>query len=246
MNPNSFDQEIADVQATNPTTQEEGTEQMDTVNPLAVSEVDYKLKFTESSKEAQRLYAETQRLQKELEARQTAQEESISSYTEETNLFPGFESLDEDAQKNLLAYSDSIKKQIYQDPAISFARQAYAEKQWNDAFDATAEKYPELKDSRNEFKSQYFNPNNVPSNISEVQENLAKMYLFDRAKDLGASEERQKAERMELERSNGGTKEANTGRTLSEWSRIAQENPQKFAAMKDQYEADLQSGKLKE
>lgn len=246
MNPNSFDQEIADVQATNPTTQEEGTEQMETVNPLAVSEVDYKLKFTESSKEAQRLYAETQRLQKELEARQTAQEESISSYTDDASLFPGFESLDEDAQKNLLAYSESIKKQIYKDPAISFARQAFAEKQWNDAFDATVEKFPELKDSRNEFKSQYFNPNNVPSNIAEVQENLAKMYLFDKAKDLGASEERKKAELIELERASGGPKEPTTGRSLAEWQRLAQENPAKFASMKDQYEADLNSGKLRE
>lgn len=231
-----------------------GTEELNEDGTPKVPEpIDYKKKFSESAGEAQRLFRENQekdRLIAELQTKKDPLLDSKANPDDVENLYPGFEELDEDAQRNLLAYTDTVtkraKEQILKDPAISFARVAYNEKKFNDAFTVVAETYPELKDSKEDFKTKYFNANNVPENIETILGDVAKIYLFDKAKEIGATEERTKAERIDLERGTGGDKEPQASRTLSEWNRLAQENPAKFAKLSKEFNADMEAGKLKE
>lgn len=242
--PNSFDKEIENAQA-NSQDQVEGTETETTVNPSEEAEpqIDYRNKFAESSKEALRLYEENKKLQAELEARGTAPEME----TPASDLYPGFEELDPEAQANLIAYTDMVtrraKEEIYKDPAISFAKRTYNETKFDKALEAVASKYPDL--NKEEFKSKNFNPNNVPDNIGDIMEDLAKIHLFDKAKEIGAKEEQEKANRIDLERTTGGDTTPSVSRTLEDWHRMAKENPAKFAKLAKQYNEDLASGKLK-
>lgn len=247
--PNSFNEELNQDpnKGTAPELNEDGTPK--------VPPIDYEKKFSESSKEAQRLFRENQekdRLIAELQAKKDPLLDSKTDLDDAEILYPGFEELDEDAQRNLLAYTETVTKrareQILQDPAISFARLAYNEKKFNDAFDAVSSmpEYSALKDSKEDFKSKYFNPNNVPENIETILTDVAKIYLFDRAKEIGAEQERIKAERIDLERGTGGDKEPPQSRTLEEWNRMAQENPAKFAKLSKEFNADMEAGKLKE
>jgi hypothetical protein len=250
MNPNSFDEEVQDAQAANPDYQEvEGTEQTDTVSTESPQEIDYKTKFTESAKEAQRLYRENE----ELKASQVDESSNLTNdpYSNPNEpLYDGFNDLDDDAQKNLIAYTDSVtkraKEELYKDPAIAFARDTYNKTRWEDAFTKASDAYPELKDSREEFRSQYFNAAVVPENIDDVLKDVAKIYLFDKAKDIGAAEERQKIDRVELETPTGGDKTPSVRRTLEDWERMKNENPQKFAEKTKEFNADLDSGLLVE
>jgi len=251
MNPNSFDQEIQDAQA-NPQTQTQGTEPVTTdEKPTTEGEpiVDYQKKFAESSKEAIRLYEENKKLQEELAAKANAPatmpEQPIDS------MYPGFEQLDIEAQKNLIAYTNVVTKrtkdEIYKDPAIAHAKIMYNENKFDSAFSNVATKFPDLLKSKDEFKSKYFNPNNTPENIENILGDLAKVHLFDKATEIGAEKERAKAGRIELERTTGGDKvPTSSSRSLEDWVRMAQENPQQFAQNSKQYQADLESGKLKE
>lgn len=147
-----------------------------------------------------------------------------------------------------MAYTESITnktlEKVYSDPSITYARNAYNESQWDKAFESVATQYPELKTSKDEFKSKYFTPTNVPKNIENILTDVAKIHLFDKAKDMGAQEERKKADRIDMERSTGGEKTPQTSRSLSDWNRMAQENPAKFASMSKQYNDDLASGKI--
>ena len=165
-------------------------------------------------------------------------------------LYPGFEDLDDDAQESLTAYTNAVtnkaKEEISKDPAIVFARQTYNENKWETGFNETAAKYPELQEAKDDFKTQYFNSSNVPDNIGDILETMAKSYLFDKARDIGAEEGKIAAERVQLEDTTGGDKSPSVHRSLSDWSRLARENPAKFALQKKEYEADLASGKLKE
>ena len=250
-NPNNFDNEIENANA-NSQEQNQVAEQTETVNPIEDAEptIDYKHKFSESAKEAQRLYEENKRL------RELAESQKQAEVTNE-NLYPGFEVLDEDAKKNLLEYTKVVEERVagklLKDPALVYAREVYAEqirnkneKKWEQAFESISSKYPELKDSRDEFKTKYFQPNNVPDNIESILGDVSKIYLFDKAKEIGASEEKQKASRIDMERANGGDKQPRTAKSLQEWQRLAQENPAKFAKQSKEYHADLESGKLKE
>jgi hypothetical protein len=135
---------------------------------------------------------------------------------------------------------------VLKDPSIAEARAMANESRFERALSKVVEKYPELKESKDDFKSKYYNPNLVPSNIESILEDVAKMHLFDKAKDLGAKEEKARANRVDLEKSTGGDKTPHASRSLNDWLRMSRENPQQFASLSKEYQADLESGKLKE
>lgn len=246
--PNSFDAEIVDAQSANPEAPAEGTETEITENPTqeAEPEVDYRNKFAESAKEAQRLFKENQekdRLIAELTAKGTEETPPAN------DLYPGFEELDAEAQANLIAYTDMVSKRaidsVYKDPAIAFARTTYNETKFDKALAEVVSKYPELANSKDEFKNKFFNPSNTPDNIDVILEDMAKIHLFEKAKEIGAMEEKQKANRIDLERATGGEKAPTSSRSLEDWHRMMQENPAQFAKHSKEYNDDLASGKLK-
>lgn len=254
MNANPVEQTFENAQVANSQTNADGTQQMETANPIAEAEpaIDYKHKFSESSKEALRLHEENkekERLlreaQEELERVRGGQGNTASEI-----VYPGFEELDPEAQQNLLKFTNTVKQQvrdeIYKDPSIAFARQSFNEKKWNDAFQTVAQKYPELNESKEEFKSKYFQPQNVPDNVADILADLAKVHLFDKARSLGAQEEKERSERIDIERVKGGTQAQPSGRTTDDWRRMAQENPAKFASLSKEFQADLESGRLTE
>jgi len=238
-------------------TPEVGTEQKPTVQSEHVIDdgVDYREKFINSAKGAQALLEEKKKLEAriaELESNPAAGNSSgLPIHSPDTEiLYPGFENLDPEAQENLLKYTDAVTKkaeqQILSRPSIAFAEKTYNESKWDVAFAETVAQFPELAGAKGDFKSKYFNPKNVPDNISDILTTMAKSYLFDKARDLGAEEGRQAAQRVQLEDPTGGDKTPTVHRSLADWQRLAQQNPAKFASMKKEYEADLASGKLKE
>jgi hypothetical protein len=238
-NPNSFDGEVQDA-AANPEESSEGTEQTDTVQTPAVAAIDYETKFKESAREAQRLYEEKKALQAELERR--SQPPITTPPTDE--FFPGFETLDEDSRRNLLAYTDAVKRkaieEVYKDPDIAYVKTEAKEKRWNGAFDQVANELPDLKDYAVDFRAKYYNPN---ANVdATVLKELAKSFLFDKAREIGANEERQRANRVDLEDVTGGDKTPRSVRSLEDWAKMARENPGKFASMSKEYNEDLQRG----
>lgn len=223
--------------------------------PQDVETVDYREKFIESAKGAHALLEEKKKLEAriaELESNpQAGTSPDLPTHSPDTEvLYPGFENLDEEAQRNLQAYTDAVmnktKESIYKDPAIAFAQKSYNETKWETAFASTLSKYPELESAKADFKAQYFNPNNVPDNIDDILETMAKSYLFDKARDMGAAEGQEVAQRVQLEEPTGGDKTPSVHRSLADWQRMAQQNPAKFAQLRKEYEADLASGKLKE
>ena len=122
----------------------------------------------------------------------------------------------------------------------------YNEGKFNDALSNVIEKYPQLKESKEEFKAKYFKGDNVPDNIESLLEDLSKIYLFDKAKEIGASEEKERSNRLDTERAKGGDRTPQTARKLEDWQRMAQENPAKFAKLSKEYKKDVESGKLEE
>lgn len=214
-------------------------------------EVDYKVKFSESSKEALRLLeekkakdAEIERLRQELEAKQ-----NIGANDSEA-LYPGFDMLSDDERKNLIAYTDSIKKQtlneVYKDPALAFAKQSYNENKWERAFEQIASELPEIRDSKDEFKSKYFKKDvSVPDNITDILKDLSKAHLFDKARDLGMKDALAQTKRIDIERQSGGEKTPKATRSLEDWYKMAQNNPGEFAKQSKQFNEDMASGKLK-
>jgi hypothetical protein len=240
-NPNSFDQEIQDAQKANPETKVEGTEQKETVQTA----VDYETKFKESAKEAQRLYAENRKLR---ESHTVSTDTNLTNQTAEEEPFFGFNELDEDSQRNLIAYTNSVTKkareEIMRDPSIAFARTAYAESRWTSAFNAITTQFPDLTKHATDFKARYFNQNNVPDNLEEVLADLAKIYLFDKAKEIGAEEERSKSARVNLEDVTGGDKTPKPSRSIEDWERMARENPTKFAKSSKEFNDDMEKGRI--
>lgn len=256
--PNSEVPEVVSEEAIAPTTTEErGTEQKETVTTEPIVEddgVDYRAKFIESSKGAHALLEQKKELERKLAEKEPAtgipQELPNYSTEDSPNLYPGFEELDADAQKNLMAYTDAITnrtiKSVNSDPAIAFSRKMYNENQWEAAFNAATVEFPDLSKAKADFKSKYFNPNNVPNNMSEIMQDLAKIYLFDKAREIGAEQGAEIAQRVQFEEPTGGPKDAPAQRSLEEWNRVAQQNPAEFAKLKTQFDADMASGKLKE
>lgn len=213
--------------------------------------VDYKIKFSESTKEYQRIDAESKAKDVEIARLAALVAKENEPNPADNNLFPGFENLDQDAQENLINYTktveDRVKNDLFKDPAIAFARQSFNEKKWNDAFDKVASTIPELSTSREDFKNKYFKVNNVPDNIENILTDISKIYLFDKVKDIGIREEKEReSNRIDSETGNGGDKSAPTGRSLDEWQTLQKTNPAKFATEYKKFNEDYNSGKLRE
>lgn len=238
-NPNSFDEEVQDATTANPDESAERTEETETPETPTAQGIDYEAKFKESAREAQRLYEENKRLQEQSNQKR---EEPITNPTEVSELFPGFEHLDEEAQRNLVAYTESVTKRtlenVYKDPDLQYVRTEAKEKRWSNTFEEVATELPDLKEYATDFRAKYYNPN-VSADPAVIKE-LAKSYLYDKAKDIGANEERARADRVNLEDIGGGDKTpATSSRTLEEWTRMAQEKPAQFASQSKQFNEDI-------
>lgn len=215
--------------------------------------IDYKEKFSHSSAEAQRLLQENKDKDAEIERLRLLAEPPAPEPGESSEaLFPGFEELDENQQRDLEQFTGTIRKQavdeVMKDPAIAFARRNYAESQFDASFQEVARELPQLLESSAEFKQKFFNPNAAtPSNLKAILLDLGKGFLFDKARDIGVQEGREQAERIEVERALGGDgHQVTTHRTLEEWSRMQQENPAEFAKHSKEYHEDLAAGRLGE
>lgn len=238
-------------------TETPGTEQTETVTTEQVTHeapVDYRQKFIDSAKGANVLLAEKKELERQLAEKnqqQVPNQELINHSPETTpNLYPGFEELTPEAQKDLIAYTDVVTKraveQVTSNPAIAYAEKSFNENKWEQAFSVAAAQYPDLLEAKEAFKADYFNPDNVPDNIGDILEHMAKAFLFDKAQAIGVEEGKEIAERVQLDTPTGGDKTPTAQRSLDDWYRMSQDDPVKFASMKKEYEADLASGKLQE
>lgn len=222
-------------------------------------DIDYKTKFSESSKEALRLFEENKAKDAEIArlaelAKGSKKEDEPISTT--ASLYPGFEDLDQEAQENILKFTGAIEARaekkvmdkVNSDPALAFARETYNKNKWNSSFDKVLQNplFADLKEVQEDFRAKYFNPKNVPENIEQILTELAKSFLFDKAKAIGAKEEQEKSQRLDDERQKGGIKTPTAGRTLEEWQKLQQENPAEFARQSKQFYEDLKTGKLKE
>lgn len=248
-NANSNENANENVEITNSQEANQGTQENDnSINTIqnVASVVDYQKKFSESSSEALRLYEENKKLKEALELKDT-RENYVQSKTTD-NLYPGFENLDEEAKSNLLAYTNAVTskatEQLKKDPAYAFALKQYNEQYFNGALQKTLEKYPELAESKDDFKSKYFNVNNVPENIESILGDVAKIYLFDKAKSIGAKEQEEKSKLIETERVTAGQKDPTVNRSLEDWTRMSKENPAKFAQLSKEFNEALTSGKI--
>jgi len=255
--PNSLDKELQDGKKPNLDDSKLGTEKKDTLNPIdpAGDPIDYEQKFKDSQKGAmelldakKKLEEEKAELEKKLGEQGNDPKVEIPKDQITEDLYPGFEQLDPEAKENLINYTNMVTKRatdtILKDPAITFARNQFNERKFDTALDLVIQKFPELKDSRDEIKVKYFNPSNVPNNIENILVDISKIHLFDKAKDIGAKEAKKEDDRIELERTTGGDKTPKASRTLSDWQRMAQENPAKFASLSKEYNEDLKSGKI--
>jgi len=248
-NPNSFDKEIEDAQkGANPEdTTNKGTDQKETDKTKdPEKDIDYREKFVQSAKGAQQLLKEKQ----ELEAELAAFKGKVKTPEITDEIVPGFENLDPEQQEGLVRYTNIVTKraqdEILKNPAIAFAQKNYNESKFNEALDIVIAQFPALLPNKAEFKAQYFNPQNVPDNIQAILESMAKSYLYDKAHDLGAEEAKAAADRLDVEDITGGDRMPTARRTLADWSQMSRTNPAKFASLKKEYEADLESGQLKE
>lgn len=248
---NSFDKDIENVQNTNSQNTHQGTQENenstnDTLENVAHT-VDYQKKFSESSSEALRLYEENKKLKEALELKGNDSQQD-AGYQNANDIYPGFENMDEETQKSIIAYTDNITRRVedkfLKNPAIAHATKQYNEQVWDAAFNQVVQENPELASSKDEFKSKYFNVNNVPENILPILKDVAKIHLFDKAKEIGAKETEEKMNRVDGERSTAGRKESTSSRTLEDWQRMATENPSKFATLSKEYNSDIASGKI--
>lgn len=248
-NANSVENTVENVEETNSQEVTQGTQENDNSSNDSLENVaqviDYQKKFSESAKEAQRLYEENKKLREQFELKDREQ----SNVQTTDNLYPGFEDLDDDAKNNLIAYTNAVTSKaaetLKKDPAYAFAQKQYNETVWDNAYRQIQEKYPDLATTKDEFKAKYFNVNNVPQNITELLESAAKVHLFDKAKEIGMKEAEKLNSRIELERTSSGPRDTTrTTRSLEEWQRIQQENPAKFSAMRKEFQEDMASGKI--
>jgi len=233
-------------------TQDGGT----SISPVIanVPAIDYEKKFSESSKEALRLLdvqkekdSEIERLKIENEL--LAQGQGSKQFGQNAdNPFPGFEDLDEDAKEQFINYTNGIvtkaTAEINKDPAIAFARKQFNETKWESACNKTLQVYPELANTIDEFRAKYYNVNNVPENIEAILLDVAKIHLFDKAKEIGAKEADDLNNRIDIERNTAGPKETSTKRSLEDWQRMAKDNPEQFRKLSKEFNDDMASGKI--
>lgn len=248
-NANSVDNAVENVENTNSQEVIQGTQENDNSTNATLENVaqviDYQKKFSESSKEALRILEENKELKRQLELKDNEQ----SNVQPTDNLYPGFEDLDEDAKNNLIAYTDAVTnkatEKLKKDPVYASFQRQFNETVWDNAFIKIADKYPELKETKESFKAKYYNVNNVPSNIEDLLDNAAKVHLFDKAKEIGIKEAEKLNSRVELERNTAGPRDTSkTSRSLDDWQRMAQENPVKFSNLREQFQEDMASGKI--
>jgi hypothetical protein len=224
----------------------EDTEEKPTDASADAQDVDYKTKFSESTREAMRLLEDNKKMAEELESFKRKLEEDVgANYSNSSeSLYPGFDTLSDEEQKNLIAYTEGIKKKaledLYKDPSIAFARESYNERKWDSAFDQVSTEFPELREVKDEFKKKYFNIKNVPENIADIMKDLSKVYLFDRARDIGAKDAIEKSNRIDIERQQAGDKTPVAKRSLEDWYKLAQSNPAEFAKHSKEFNADFE------
>ncbi len=174
------------------------------------------------------------------------QAENLSDFKD---LVPNYDQYSPEDQDSLKVFYNnmrqSIRGEFEKDPAIRYARESYNERKFDQAFDRIADKYPDIKNSREEFKRANFKPNNVPDNIENILDTLAKSHLYEKSRDIGAEEERKRQTRVNLEPPTGGEKTPKVGMTSDDWEHLAQTNPQEFARRGQEYDEQFRSGKLK-
>jgi len=232
---------------------EEGANPIETVeSPVEVtpetSAEDYKKKFSESSKEALRLFEESKTKDAEIERLTKLTESGANHSSDSDSLIDGFDLLSEEEQQNLLKYTASIEKRVTdkfnKNPAIAFAQETYNEKRWDSAFSDISSKYPDL--SKTDFKAKYYKKGvDVPDNIPDLLNDLAKIELFDKAQDIGARKAHEENGRIEVERAKGGDKTPTATRSLEDYQRLSANNPMEFATKyAKQFNEDMASGKL--
>lgn len=210
-------------------------------------------KFKASAKGAQDLLASNKAKDAriaELEALNNPANDNSASDT----LYEGFEHLPEEERKNVLgltnAIKDQVKSEITDTPVFQEHAQRVNETKFDTAFNMVAAAYPELMDKQKEFKAKYFQPNNVPDNIEQLIEDMAKIFLYDTAHNRGVEEGIEKANHVDdALRTDGGSGgenlSGNTHKSLLEWDTLRRTNPAKFASLAQQYDEDMASGKLK-
>lgn len=218
--------------------------------PQEPIEIDYKNKFTESSKEALRLLEENKEKDAEIERLRRLSELKTTNDTQSdlnNDEFPEFfDHMSEVDKKNLIDFTTSIEnralKKISQNPAIAHSQVMYNTNRWDSAFEKAVEAFPELANEKADFKSKYFRADNVPENMDDLMPDLAKVYLFDKARDIGAKDVLEKENRIDTERQNGGGNTQPSGKSLEDWQRLAQSNPAEYARRAAEYHKEMETG----
>jgi len=62
--------------------------------------------------------------------------------------------------------------------------------------------------------------------------------------EIGAKDESDKNSRIEIERNTAGPKEPKVNRSLEDWTRMQQMEPQKFLSLSKEFNEDMASGKI--
>ncbi len=163
---------------------------------LPVPEVDYKKKFSDSSREVQRLLSED-KLRKvrieELEAK-LAKADELSSEEKLHEKFPDWDMLS-DSEKQLIKRQEKTEKELLK---------LKEEQAWKDDFGKAVDKFPKLSEREKEFKDFCYR---FPKGIDA--ETLAKSFLFE-------EKEEPKEPRKGLEKPTGGTKGMPSGELSDE------------------------------
>lgn len=199
-----------------PETPEEGTEGDLTPkkepkdDELPSEPVDYKKKFSESSREVQRILEESKLKDKkiaELEANKPPSEEEFAK------TYPDWEFLS-DEQKGFIKRQEQLEKDI---------RDMKEEKAWQNDFSTAVKKFPQLAGKEKEFKDYCYQ---FPKGINA--ETLAKSFLFEESKP-----EVPKEPRKGLEKPTGGRagKVPPQEMTLADIKRLRETNEKLYIKM---------------
>jgi len=193
---------------------------------------DYKKKFGESTRENQRILSENARLtneKTELEAKlgKTLSNETPSE-SDLQNLYPDWD-LMSPTERTLLKRQVSLERSVGK---LNIALgETTKEVHFDREFDKIAGQYNSLEGKKQEFK--FYASQNPGANL----EVLAKSFLFEEAKTIGALEEKAKV-RKGLESGSGGQKTApKQGLTDEEQAEIRKTDPKRYVKL-------IQEGKI--
>ena len=173
-------------------------------------------KFSASSKEALRLLKENKQLKAKLESNSSGEPPSD---VEAARIVPDYDLLSP-AEQHLHKEQIMLKRQLAKlgEAVYSQASQLTSEKK----IEELAQKFPSIKkeDFRNFCDGQ------------EPSETLAKAFLFDQAKELGAKEEAEKRARKGLESGSGGERKiAPKGLTIEEREKMRVGEPVRYGQL---------------